>query len=72
MPPHLQTSVDKADLKYIEQLLKDLPKRARTDAQALFEQLSSLSVGPLVTANVGTCNALASDFEQICAGLVPL
>lgn len=72
VPSHLQTLVDKEDLKYIEQLLKDLPKRARTDAKALFDQLSSLSVGPLVTTSVGICNVLTSSLEQICAGLVPL
>ena len=71
-PANLRSIVDKADLEYIEELLKDLPTRARRDAQVLFDQLCSLSVGPLVTGRVGTCNAQSSDFAEICAGLIPV
>ena len=62
--------VHKADLEYIEQLLKDLPMRARRDAKVLFDQLCSLSVGPLITGKVGTFDANSADFEQICAGFI--
>jgi hypothetical protein len=72
VPLDFRSLVDQADLEYIKQLLKDLPKRAQRDAQVLFDQLCSLSVGPLVTRRVGTCNAHSSDFDQICTGFIPI
>ena len=51
--PKWRTFVQPEDLDYFESLLRDFPTRAAADPKALFKQLSSLSVGPLVTVEVG-------------------
>lgn len=52
--PELHTVVTDEDLPYLESLFKDFIYRAKTHPSALFEQVSSLGVGLLVTQVVGT------------------
>lgn len=49
----LSSIVQAEDWDYLQSLLQDFKKRAKTDAASLFKQLSTLSVGPLVTKIVG-------------------
>lgn len=51
--PELRTVVTKNDLAYIEALLQDFLERSKLHPAALFKQLSSLGVGPLVANEVG-------------------
>jgi hypothetical protein len=45
----LRAFVHREDLAYLDSLLKDFLERAQLQPEALFKQLSSLGVGPLVT-----------------------
>jgi hypothetical protein len=47
----LSQIVPQNDLEYIESLFSDFKERVKIDPDALFKQLTSLSVGPLV--NIG-------------------
>jgi hypothetical protein len=51
--PDLNSMVEGEDLDFMRSLLKDMSKRANEDPNALFKQISELSVGPLVTHEVG-------------------
>jgi hypothetical protein len=51
--PDLRTIVQGDDWAYLDPLLADLQDRARLQPAALFKQLSSLGVGPLVAHEVG-------------------
>lgn len=51
--PEWRKIVQIADLDYFESLLLDLPQRAQSHPDDLFEQISSLSVGPLITRETG-------------------
>ncbi len=70
--PELSKLVTGKDLFYVESLLRDFVERAKLDSEALFQQLSSLGVGPLVTQEVGSSIydypallRLSSRFEQL-------
>jgi len=70
--PLLTSLVRKEDLVYLQSLLQDFLTRAEFDPGGLFNQLSSLGVGPLVTQAVGedlrdypTLQELASEFEPL-------
>lgn len=52
--PELRTIVQGEDLVYIQSLLQDFLLRSRREPPALFKQLSTLGVGPLVTREVGS------------------
>jgi hypothetical protein len=52
--PELRAVVSGNDLPYLESLFKDFIERAELHPAALFKQLSSLGVGPLVTKEVGS------------------
>jgi hypothetical protein len=62
------------DLEYVSDLMDDFRERARSTPDALFRQVSSLSVGPLVTYAVG------SDYDlqplipllELCENMVEL
>ncbi len=61
------------DYDYISKLWEDFTIRAGTEPRALFGQLTSLTVGPLVTSAVGQdlsvlpeLQALVKDFVDIC------
>ena len=53
------------DQEYVRDLLKDLLQRARTFPDEVFKQLSGLSVGPLVTAEVLPVQLHESTIEDI-------
>jgi hypothetical protein len=70
--PQWRTLVQPEDSEYVESLLADLPVRAKTHPDALFDQLCSLSVGPLETKQIGqsisehpTLAKLISTFEPV-------
>jgi hypothetical protein len=45
--------VDSIDIQYMEELLKDLPLRAKSQPRELFSQLCEMSTGPHRTEEVG-------------------
>jgi hypothetical protein len=51
--PGWRSIVCERDLEYIGSLLHDFLGRSKEQPAALFEQLSSLDVGPLVTQETG-------------------
>ena len=51
--PDWRSLVQRQDVDYISALLADFFVRATEQPAALFEQLSSLSIGPLVTQETG-------------------
>jgi len=53
------------DLRYMNELLPDLLARSKRAPEAAFRQLSQLSVGPLVTDEVGQRNFLADPVESL-------
>jgi hypothetical protein len=63
--PNLKAIVEQPDLRFIEELLADLPVRAQADAENLYEQLRSLSVGPLVVGAEGGCSANQNYLKSI-------
>ena len=65
--PMLQQAVDESDRQYVKELLQDCRIRAANDPEALFSQLSSLSVGPLTTDRVGATDS-ARDYLECCSG----
>ena len=52
--PDWRGIVQPIDHEYIAALLDDFRERARLEPAALFEQISSLGVGPIVTYRVGS------------------
>jgi hypothetical protein len=53
------------DLRYMNELLPDLVQRSKRAPEAAFRQLSQLSVGPLVTDEVGQRNFAADPVENL-------
>jgi hypothetical protein len=51
--PELRKHVQADDLAYIESLLRDFARRAKLHPDALFQQLCSLAVGPLIVQETG-------------------
>jgi len=51
--PKWRAIVQSEDLVYLQSLLQDFRERANLDPASLYEQLSSLGVGPLTTVTVG-------------------
>jgi hypothetical protein len=51
--PGWRSVVPVLDVEYIESVLRDFLERAKDHPAGLFEQLSSLAVGPLVTQETG-------------------
>lgn len=58
--------------KYMQQLLPDLVDRSRHSPEAAFRQLASLSVGPLITDEVGLLNFSKHPVESLYPDLKPL
>jgi hypothetical protein len=54
--PNWRSFVRSEDLEYIESLFNDFVKRSKVDSEALFEQISNLSIGPLITQESGEGN----------------
>jgi hypothetical protein len=53
------------DLRYMNELLPDLLLRSKRSPEAAFRQLSQLSVGPLVTEEVGQRNFTVDPVENL-------
>ena len=51
--PNLKKFIEDVDREYVDSLLQDLRERSGLDPDGLFEHLCSLSVGPLVTCEIG-------------------
>jgi len=52
--PDWRSFVDQADRDYVESLFADFRTRAESDPNALFQQLASLGVGPVLTHETGS------------------
>jgi hypothetical protein len=52
--PELHKSIRKEDQAYLHSLLLDFTERAKLHPEALFQQLCSLAVGPLIVREVGS------------------
>jgi hypothetical protein len=70
--PHLLQIAQSSDLQYILDFLLDLPRRARRYPNALFRQLSRLSVGPLITHKATLTRADDKYLRAHCAEFVDL
>jgi hypothetical protein len=62
--PQWKSVVEVRDLAYMQELLDDFRQRCGEDPEALFAQLSTLAVGPLVTRNAGVLTE--ADFQLSC------
>ena len=60
--PDLYQCVREEDCSYIKSLLNDIFERAKSQPNALFEQLCSLAAGPLIACEVG---ARLAEYPQL-------
>lgn len=60
------------DVEYVELFISDVRMRALQFPRQLFEQLSSLSLGPLVTRATGSDFSRLPAFDNLYSGLEPL
>ena len=51
--PGWRDIVQAEDIDYLDALFQDFPVRSRLHPEALFDQISSIGVGPIVTRMVG-------------------
>ena len=70
--PQWREMVSGKDLSYLDSLFKDFIVRAKLHPAALFQQLSSLGVGPLVTQQAGTGIADRPPLLKLCSRFVQL
>jgi hypothetical protein len=70
--PKLLQVIQETDRPYIGSLLEDMLERGKVDAERLFQQLSSLTAGPLVTRAVGERIADHTEIAVLAAQFVPL
>ena len=70
--PEFRTLVPPEQLDYFETLLRDFAERAKVDPEALFKQLSSLGVGPLVTKEAGSDLSEYPDLQKLSEQFVRL
>jgi hypothetical protein len=70
--PNLEELVDKDDQPYVDALLADFLKRSKAHAEGLFQQVSSLSVGPMVTHRTGILPADRDYLKIHCPDFLPL
>lgn len=69
---NLETIVESADLGYVHSIFSDFRERAQIDPHSLFTQLSSLSLGPLVTETVGSDSSADAILQSAWPLLVSL
>lgn len=69
--PELLNSVREVDQSYFHSLLLDLAERAKLHPDALFQQLCSLAVGPLIAREVGSHFGSYSELLSLYAEFVP-
>jgi hypothetical protein len=70
--PRLREIVKAIDLHYIELLLEDFIERIKINAALLFEQLCSLSFGPLLTRAVGEQIVDHPEINDLALQFVPI
>jgi hypothetical protein len=70
--PNLKSVVNAVDFAYIESILKDFVERINRYATELFQQLCSLSVGPLQTHTVGDQLCEHPDIHSLVSQFVAL
>jgi hypothetical protein len=70
--PNLTEIVKPEDASFIEQLFEDFVQRAKDAPADLFEQLCSLSVGSLLTVDVGDLLTSSSPLTEPYSQFVPL
>ena len=70
--PELSNLMKGRDFFYLQSLLEDFPERAKRDPAALFKQLSSLGVGPLVTRETGNSISDNPALLKLCSSFVQL
>ncbi len=70
--PTYREVVQGHDLAYIDSLLNDFKERAKLNSEALFQQLCSLGVGPLVTQEAGPSLATHPILLELCRRFVQL
>ncbi len=61
----LREQVSEGDMTYVADLLEDLRQRANQYPDDVFQQLSNLSVGPLITDAVGWIELHGATVETI-------
>lgn len=72
VPPNLETIIHEKDRNHIESVLEDLLWRGKLEPEVIFQQLSSLSLGPILTLEVGADLAEFPKLSKISEGFVPL
>ena len=70
--PQWREMVEKKDCTYIEELLSDMKQRAVDAPKDLFQQLSALSVGPLITSGTGLLETINPFLSSQCSKFIPL
>ena len=60
--PYWRNFVTSQDVNYVENILADFMERTKTSPDTLFKQVSSLSVGPIITRVTGS---KLEDYEEI-------
>jgi len=63
--PTLVRQISYSDQEYIDDLLKDLIHRAKAFPDEVFQQLSNLSVGPIITDTVGWVELRRFAIEEV-------
>ena len=67
-----RTIIQAEDVEYVESLLRDFRERVELDSDALFRQLSSLGVGPLVARQTGRHLSEHPALLELCSRFVRL
>lgn len=71
VPPNWREQVSRGDQTYLKELIEDLDQRGRTDPNRAFEQLSQLSVGPILADRTLSIDlhsaAIAELYPGFCA-----
>lgn len=70
--PAWEKIVRPEDHDYFDELWADFAQRARVAPEALFEQLTSLSTGPIATSAVGAHLSDYPDLQELVENFVPI
>ena len=66
--PSFKEQIQKVDLPFLDELVKDLVERARVEPDLVFQQLCDLSMGPVVTDSVRRIEEGESEIEALYPG----